>query len=58
MVDKSKRIYGWWTTVDYEVHCCCGNHIQNCEDGESTRTCDNCGQKWKYNLMVEMVDDE
>lgn len=57
MVDKSKQIYGWWTFVDYEVYCSCGNHIQNCEDGESTRIWNMSKRYIKNNPFYKLESD-
>lgn len=61
MPDKSKQIHNWWTNLDIEIHCMCGEYIQNCgmdEDGTPYYViCPNCGQKWQANLIINPIED-
>lgn len=59
MIDKTKQIYSWWPNADIDIHCVCGRYIQvscNVAEEPQTETCQNCGQKWKTALTVEMIE--
>ena len=57
MVDKEKQIYGWYINVDLEIHCMCGEYIQNSQDDEYYKVCPNCGQIWLITARAIPVDD-
>jgi predicted RNA-binding Zn-ribbon protein involved in translation (DUF1610 family) len=52
-VDKSKQTGVWYLNVDVELHCYCGQYIQNCNE-VNLITCPNCGQRWL--ITVSAVD--
>lgn len=56
VVDKSKQTGVIYMNVDVELHCSCGQYIQNCEE-LNVRTCPNCGQKWLVIVTATEIND-
>lgn len=55
-VDKSKQTGVIYTNVDVEVHCSCGQYIQNCNE-VNIKTCPNCGQEWLIVVTAVEIDE-
>lgn len=55
-VDKSKQTLASYVTVDVEVHCFCGEYIQN-SDEINISVCPNCGQIWLVTVTAAELSD-
>jgi len=57
MVDKEKQIHQWYINVDLEIHCMCGQYIQNSDEDDYYKVCPNCGQRWLVTAKAIPIDE-